>query len=1563
MSPLRGSQTSLREATDATSASIDLMAKPKTKPPAKAPTKVKPKQVSNPRSTSNEGGSYESRVQAVYLLAQFTGEPTALLPEGTVVGLQFQVRVLTYNTDDLVCLVEDRAGTVHKVLLQVKQTLKSTASNGPFREALTGAWFDFKNVALFTPWVDRIAVVYDGDGDSNVRGAERVSEFARTSTNGADFVLKVTAPRFSSEPIRGALATIEGIVRDIVEGPMHPDELRSFCSHLWFVSHRLSTQTTPEFADILSRIQRVFGLAHPVAPTSIWAELVGACQRLNPLAAHVTAANLDGQISSTLSAAFARHRSSGASRLPQPTLAALGGAAESVYERVLEGTGAATLGIGVGATPRAVEARASEIALPSGRPDAVNKVIGGQLDGINEKLKQFRYEDALADITTLGKDLGPFDAHQRAHWYLQRGACHWHLGNIEQAADDFLKAADLSSDDDKVVAARIRGLLLKKDVDGAIAAGLTAKERFPNSVYVWIALASARIVHGDSIQQTDAPLADRDSADVLQMLAWGRRSANEFPAAIDFSIRSLKASDAGFYTRHAALTIALEAATTNGVRSTYRLVDASIADALNTAVAAFEPRLDRLWSVQSKRTVADAASHLGFAYLMLKRPMDAITVAQEAAAHGIASSGLLRMELDALNQAGLVDKLKTRGREVVGQLDEGGLVSLAQAAAHAADIGLVDLAIAAAEKVERSRPDTLDAMRSIRWMGMYFSPLRDKAVEEVKAQPLDEKTTFTTLLGAARILLLSKDSGAAEHAIELATVAASREDGPETTLLLAELLFEAKRYEEASAAYAKVLPLGHHCELHTRWLHAPVRSGGLRGAKKLIESFPTGWAEDDNARSLAMELGQSAGDWALLKTLATAQHRAAPNHASSWLFKFMVAVRGEPTSALIELLKTFPERLEGSIQQVSQVAALELRHGLAENGMRRMYRLRRENMENVEAASAFLLTCCAITDELPNMEEKLPLVGPGCAVTVRDADGMRVWITLDPEPLTDLPETVEFKSSASQHVQPFIGRAVDEEVAVEGAFGSVRRFTVVAIESSHRRLLGLAKQAIDASLTPVPNAMSVPIRKTADGMDFSGVLEQLKRNGEHSRNAFENYSKIPITLGGLARLVGRSTLELVRGWPSDGPSLFVCEGTEPEIQSALSVLKEASAAYVIDAATLCELAALDQLDVLSILPKILVCSRTRDRVVGALEEAKLARSWGQAFEANGKLGFVEITPADHARNIQFLQSIADAIDGFTTVVAAYGPEEQQPLLQSLRKVIGEEDYSVLLVAAETGAHIFTVDGRLRSWAGHLQIQGVWPQVVLMHALQLLALMQSAYSLAAARMFLSNRSFVMLGGFDLALLCQQGTNWLKGGVARFKQYLNSDTILFDSVLTATLECLQVLSQSSTTMGAFGELLCHVTEGLARNKNCPADLPEKLVQFLMNLLTPTDAVYLYKPADMERTRAVRRTLEYLAPFIQEGLHRAKEAPPRLRPVNVKVLMVGRTPWLMKTAEDAAETSRTTPLVETVEKTPENPHSDEKPVLLMASVPDEEPAINAETQPPAPFPAAPPFTPTKG
>lgn len=1452
------------------------------------------KRLASPTSTGGAGVVYEARVQATYLLAMFAGSSTAVHPEAVVVQLQFQGRIHGFNTDDLICTLRLDDGSTLKALLQVKLTLRAVPSDSAFRESIGAAWYDYQNQDVFQRGRDRLVIVYSRDADGSIHAAGQLTHFARTSSTGAEFTRKATADGFSSRQQRTAFESVKTILGEEAGSVHSSDELHDFLRHVWFVNHLLANDETPELAGVLNHIKVILGTDVGGGPSSVWSQLTTTCQRLNKEAASLSLANLDAQVSAKLAAGFANHRNSPLARV---SVADLTTEPPGVLQERASLSGIRGDVLALPGTPvrRIASWALDEVGLSAGRVESANRVITGQLDAITEKLKRFRYQDALDDVTALGRDLEPFDAHQKARWYLLRGVCTWHLGDIPHAAADFLRAAELYANDEKIAAAGVRGLLLMGNPAGAVHAGEAALQRFPQSLYVWAAYASARIVSGQALSESDVPPAHRAAADALQLLAASRQQAGDVSGAVAASLRSLDCQDAGFYTRAAALSTVLEAALANKVLASFRLVDAGTRSALQQVTEAFEPRTARLWNVQAPEFVAGVTANLGLALLLQDEPHAALALVREARAHGVDPPELLRVELEALLQTGDTTEMFSRGRSQLNRLPDDALVGLAQAAANVGDLSLVNDALATANRMHAEDGALQDLLCAIRWMAMWNAKERDSAQEEARRAGLETSTSLPLIAAGARVLRNS-DAEIASGALARAENLVAMAPTPDNLLILADLLYDFKSYAQASTTYERVVPPARFSDLHKRLLHCYIRAGQRRKARKLIEQFPDGWVHDDDARALAIELGHAAGDWPLLKVLADAQFRREPGSVSSWLFKFSVAARELPASELQQWLSAAPLDLQGTIQQTAQLASLEMRYGLREHGMRRMYRLRRLNESDVESASALLLTFVSVPGLLPHMEESLSSVMRGTHFSVMDG-AERIDITIDPAEVGDLPADGEYRNGDSPEVAPFIGKHVGDEVVVQGSFRIRRTLKIVSIGSAYRRLLDLARLQMDQSLGPVPNATSIQIRRLPNGeVDFSELHEQLKKQSAHAKEALSRYRTSPITLGGLGLLLGRNPVDIVRGWPTsfDAPALVVTAGTEEEGQKALAQLTDPEVSYVIDAATVAELVILGAADALRVLPKVYVTTETRDILSRHLEEAKLQRSSGTLLDDDGRMRLIEFTAEHHAHSIRLAQAMVDLVDSLCEVVPSYGPEANAEVFVELEKAISNEEHAVIRLAAERNLCLLTIDGRLRDLAALVQVPGVWPQALFLHALEREQLTQRTCSSANLQMFLSNRSFVSLGAPDLLMMCHQGTSWVRVGVAKYKRYLSDSGTEFKSAYQATLGFIYSVAGSCTYMAALAELLRHITEALLRHKDCPPNITERLFSFLGKLLS-VEPPYPYPALQEAQQAEARAQLQYLFRALMKGQRWATESM-QDRPIRLKVYQIGQTPWLV-------------------------------------------------------------------
>lgn len=1446
----------------------------------------KAKRLSNPTSTSGEGGRFESRVQASYLLALLTGDNSRLGGNCQIIELRFQGRIHGFATDDLVCTIQRDDGSTFTAAIQIKLTLRARASDGPFKDALTDAWSDYSSNAKFQKGVDRLAVAYSRDaGRDTVHSAGEVCSKARAATNAADFLKSATAEHYSSPEIRDALAAIRAVLDLAAASAVSDDDLYGFCRHLWFLEHRLASDDTPDVANLLREIGWALGRRAFGGPVSVWSVLVTTAQRLNTQAATVRDDTLRGQFDSALLVnAFERHRLSDAGA---DVIEVQPGAArrEALDE---------SLPIGAVRAPTGGLLLDND-GLGEGQRESANRMVTAQLDAVNDLIKALRYKDAQSQITTLGQDQTLFDDYQKSRWHLLSATCHWHLGAPKLAAEDFLKAYELFPDDERNAAAHIRGLLLAERLTDALEAGQAAKARFPSSLFVWAAHANAEIISGLVPDEARLPPEHNNSADALQLIAAGLHKAGRLRESAEVSLRSLTADKPGFYVRAAALAHVLDLVAQNNVHTALRVLSAGDRDMLKAVSDAFEPRAERIWAIQADDAVSVAAANLGTALLLQGRPEEALEVGKEARAQQRSRAELLRVELEALHDTGQVDAMFSVGLANLLQLQDGGLVAMAQVAANR---GRPEVATQIWEHASsRNDLDTevKEVLKATRWLALWNVKQRSVVAQELQALVVSEVQSLPMLATVARLARQS-DKAKSEAALQRALVKAGDKPPPEQRLLLADLWMDLKEFDKAARLYESVLPAEGVGELHARLLNSYLRAGNRRKASELLAKLQDGWARDDELRAMAADLARDAGDWPLLAQVAAAQFERNPSDIGSWLFKYMVDSRELAAADVKEFIAQAPLELTGSIQQTVQLAVLEFKLGLHPQGMKRLYRMRRLHAANIESASGLMMGYLAYNEPVPGLHDNPQTLEPGVHATLEGPTGI-THMTLDPEGLTGLPDDPEFRPRDAAAVQEFLGKAVGQEVSLDTGFGGPRTYRVVALDTSYLRQLTLAHSQVESSVEPTPNLWMVPVRSAPDGdFDFSKVHEELKRQSQKMREALKSYQDLPFTLGGLGRLTGNSAVDLVQGWPSDlgADPLRVCDGNFDELERARAALIVEGQAFLIDAPTLAELVRLDAVDALAVLGEVYATSETEEVLRVKHDSLHDKGPEGRLLDDNGQMRFVEIPPKAQEYARKQAQAAVDALRRYCKVVPAYGPESKPEFFKHVERILSPEERSVLEVALERKLCLISTDLRLRGMAAEMKIPGAWPQVLLQFAVSKGALSAQQYSASVQRLLLANRAFVSIDAEALWAMCLQGTDWVRFGLARLKVYLASPTLDFASTFDVIKKFVVLALLRGLRLVAMQELLRHLCEGVMRHPQATPDAIDELLNDMQAAIA-SQRFTPYRPLVAIEARRAAEKFRFLAQGVVDGVQWAKGEPEH-RPVQLAVYFVTKRPLLM-------------------------------------------------------------------
>lgn len=1152
---------------------------------------------------------------------------------------------------------------------------------------------------------------------------------------------------------------------------------------------------------------------------------------------------------------------------------------------------------------KTLEAMVGFERLPMARSDSLNKFVNDQLDRTNVMIKAGRYKDALENIEATGKDHSDFDAHQKARWHLQRGICLWlSKEDSVEAARLFAKAYECCPNDERMAAARIRGLMLSGDNEAAIKAGLEEVERFPLSSQMWVATANARILAGDTVGLDDAPLSMRGEADVLLFCAIAAHQRGDKTEALLLGEKAVEHPEAGFFSRDTFLGFAVEDCGGDPVLALYGLLPEARSNRLAKAVAMFEPRHERLWGVQTE-TVARSATNLGFAFLLLRENEKALELLGEARGNAVEADEFLRIELQALDESGRKTEALKVARERLNELPAEALAAACEMAATTGDAEFVKTLI---EKAAEAYPENTELSRymtGLHWGVIAKTSGKVKAAETVLAADPIKDGGIDLLCPASRILRWAERPMEAEELVSAAMAKLGPESSQGDRLLVAETLFNATRWTEAAKLYEELIGRAGRgaSELHARLLVCYVETDRRSKAKALLDSLPEGWADIEDLRRCAMDLGQKVGDWRFLEPLAERQVAKAPGEATSWLFKLLVLARVAQPARFQDELRGVPEYLSGLARNVASLAGLEIKYGESEKGLRRLYRLARRKIQDPDTLSFYLLNF--LVGDLPPIEQNPASVGPGCSVVFEGDEGKIETLVVDPSNVGELPERDGFFPPGSESVAPFLGKAVGDEVGVPMLVGGLRRVRIVGIGSAYHRMFEVAHERA-GMLGGLPYVKTVGVGNSGDPEhDLAKIHEELIRSRATSSRVMEVYSTGLLTLSRLSEALGRSPVDVCLGWPREAPSLFVCTGLTEDRLAALKKIQGKRRPFVADSLALTELVRLGVGHALSVLGDVLVSPKTKEIVEAFAEEARSDRSFGTAFDADGRLGFHEHGEGYRQERIAFAERLSDLVSNSCRVQPAYGDfGDGEP--SRLTEVLGAEEREALLLARECGADVFTLDGKLRMLAKHfLGLDGVWPQVVVMAAADAGVVSVREGESFSAQEFLSNRSFVSLRSADLLWMCSQGDWWLQTGMRELKHYLASGSTERDSALRVVMEFLDGVARQYTQLGAFGEILCHVAEAIFRRPDCPENWRAELLEFVARIMV--DAAGTGYALDILNARPMQdlhRKFSLIEKRVGEAAERSKN-PESSDTVRVRVLFCSSKPsftidWVRQT-----------------------------------------------------------------
>lgn len=258
------------------------------------------KQQSNPFSTGGGGLTFETRVQAAFVVLMLTGQIAPCLPPWPIKKIILQGRYAGFNTDDFIVFVKDTQSEKEaKLLAQIKHSISITEGNETFGEVIQSAWNDFNKSGIFANGNDALALITGPLSTTDINDTRTILEWARHSGDENEFLYKVNLANFSSDAKKYKLKVFRTHLNKANGGEDVSDEIFwRFLKSFYIIGYDLDIESGSTLSLLLSLIAQ----NSTESALSIWSRIVDTVQSGNQNAGTLTIETLSEDINSAFNA-------------------------------------------------------------------------------------------------------------------------------------------------------------------------------------------------------------------------------------------------------------------------------------------------------------------------------------------------------------------------------------------------------------------------------------------------------------------------------------------------------------------------------------------------------------------------------------------------------------------------------------------------------------------------------------------------------------------------------------------------------------------------------------------------------------------------------------------------------------------------------------------------------------------------------------------------------------------------------------------------------------------------------------------------------------------------------------------------------------------------------------------------------------------------------------------------------------------------------------------------------------------------------------------------------------
>ncbi|MFA5967159.1 MAG: tetratricopeptide repeat protein [Patescibacteria group bacterium] len=621
-------------------------------------------------------------------------------------------------------------------------------------------------------------------------------------------------------------------------------------------------------------------------------------------------------------------------------------------------------------------------------------------------------------------------------------------------------------------------------------------------------------------------------------------------------------------------------------------------------------------------------------------------------------------------------------------------------------------------------------------------------VQEFRQGHPDDSMSY---IYAAEVAFAGKKDDIAYNLLEQAKSNITADTLPKDVIHLANLFYGKEKFNDAALLFEKVADQTIDSPLTRRLLNSYYRAGKLGEALDVIKKLKGNHSDKSWRRIADLEssIYEEIGDWIQARKVCTDYLDVHPDDQRMLIRYGTVLLKsGSPTdlAQLDEYLKSEIDVTVLPIDFWAQLIGLYEERGFAEKALAHSYEMRRKFF-NLPQAHLQYVGLFFRTEKDKNIKLDHSIIQLDSAVWLGEPEAQvgSTWYILEDrkEPLLDKDEINKDHTLFDK----LIGKKAGDLIVI-AELGPVPQQKAVK-EIKHKYVHAL-HESMNNFNTWFPDAaglwsIKVDTEKRADGGPPAGIqtiFDQVKKRDDYISQVEQFYKEGKLTLGAVAKLVGRDLLEAWGGMIMPGRvGLKSSEGSPQERETALIAIRT-SPTLVMDPIAIMTIHGIGLADkIVTQFGKPIVASSTMDLLRENIAEKRGIGSEGYLSIAAEGDQFVkqEITKEEIEKNIKYLDSIVKWVnDNCDVLPCDPALKIDLQMRKQIEKLLGKESYETILLAAEPGRILYSDDERLRSIAqGSYNCSGIWTQLLLMEAVRLNGLSSQEYAQATLKLMNSN----------------------------------------------------------------------------------------------------------------------------------------------------------------------------------------------------------------------------------